>query len=71
MKLLILLGLIAVAAAYPPIRGEVANHPPLDETKCVFAEYDLGYRKVEFRACQTPCELAILTPAWQRLLITC
>ena len=59
MKLLVLLGLIAAAAAYPPIRGEVADH--FDESKCVFVEYDLGYGKVEFRACQTIRELA--TPA--------
>ena len=55
MKLLILLGLIAAAAAYLPINGEVADQS--DESKCVFAEYDLGYKKVEYRACQTSGEL--------------
>ena len=56
MKLLVLVGLIAVASAYPLTRGKVAWH--VDESKCIYVEYDLGYQKVEFQACQTDRELA-------------
>ena len=50
MKLLILLGLIAVAAAYPTSIQQKYG-PGRD---CVIIEYDLGYTKIEFEACDSP-----------------
>ena len=57
MRLLILFGLITIAAAYLPIRGKVVQ---IDEDlgPCLVLEYILGYRVVEFKACQTYRELA-------------